>query len=37
MSGGADISKCERYRYRLWRELSESHTCCLFIMLRRTK
>lgn len=32
--GGADLSECERYRYRLWRDgWSESDTSCLFVML----
>ncbi len=34
MSGGADISECRLYRYRLWRYLKEDGgTTCCFVML----
>jgi hypothetical protein len=32
--GGADLSECSRYRYRLWRDgWSEDDRACLFVML----
>lgn len=34
VQGGADISECGQYRYRLWRDgWSEDDRACLFIML----
>ena len=34
MQGGADISECGKYRYRLWRDgWSEDDRTCLFVML----
>lgn len=33
MNGGADISECGTYRYRLYRDWSEDGGCCLFVML----
>lgn len=34
VQGGADISECGRYRYRLWRDgWSEDDRSCLFVML----
>ncbi len=34
---GADLSECERYRFRLWRCWDDDLPTCCFVMLKRNK